>query len=480
MRKVVLVTATHLLLTVVLLVVLACGEASSEPTPVPGAEESGGGDQSATQTKDPAPVPTAVVEVPGTQAAASPTPRHMAATGPPQRGPVPPQAFPMPMQVTYVTSRDLGELVAKSTLIAIGTTSEAEPREERVSGRLPGDPSKPDPNYTMIGNVYDVQVERHLKGDIGETLSLIQSIGFDAFVPGPPNTPGRLTQGRNDSLGVRLGKSSRYLLFLREFEDVPGLWSGTAEPYRFLLEGGRAKVESPVGNVRGEFGSRSEEELVSLVDALIAGRNRALSPAMPEAEVSGGPTGELESNSGATATPSPLAPSATSSPTSPAPNSTVSDALLQDASHYAADVGVDLDEAVRRLQAQDMIGELGAELEANEQPTFGGLWIQHKPEYKVVVAFIRDGEETVRPYIQGTSLADMVEVREVEATLAELREAQREAGAILSQLGIRASSGIDITNNVVQMYLSESENEELDAGLKDSGLKLPNKVEVVN
>ena len=50
-------------------------------------------------------------------------------------------------------------------------------------------------------------------------------------------------------------------------------------------------------------------------------------------------------------------------------------------------------------------------MEANEQPTFGGLWIQHKPEFKAVVAFTRDGEETVRPYIQGTSLADMVEVR---------------------------------------------------------------------
>ena len=68
----------------------------------------------------------------------------------------------------------------------------------------------------------------------------------------------------------------------------------------------------------------------------------------------------------------------------------------------------------------------------------------------------------------------------MEATLAELREAQREAGDILRQLGIRASSGIDITNNVVQLYLSEVEKEELDAALKESGLKLPNKVEVVS
>lgn len=168
-----------------------------------------------------------------------------------------------------------------------------------------------------------------------------------------------------------------------------------------------------------------------------------------------------------------------SDPVSQTSTPAVSDALLQDARSYAADVGVDLDEAVRRLQAQRTIGELGAELEANEQPTFGGLWIQHEPEFKVVVAFTRDGEETVRPYVQGTSLADIVEVREVDATLAELREAQREAGAILEQLGIRAASGIDITRNVVQLYLSEAEKEELDEALKRSGLVLPDKVEVV-
>ena len=406
MRRLTLVTATHVLPIVVLLSMLACDDSQSAPTLGPSAASSSGSEQSPTQSEpkkqvnQPTPASPPTVEARGTQAVASPTPKPPVAAGPPQRIPVPPQVSPMPMQVTYVTANSLSELAGDSTLIVIGTTSEAEPREERVPGRLPGDPSRPDPNYTMIGNVYEVEVERYLRGEGDATLRIIQSIGFDAIVPGPPNMPDRLTQGRNDSLGVRLGKSSRYLLFLREFEDVPGLWTGTAEPYRFLLEGGRAKVESPVGNVRGEFGSRSEEDLVSLVDALIADRSRALSPAMPAAEVAAGSTGELESDSGATATSSSPSPFTECDPISATSAPAVSEALLQDACHYAADMGVDLPEAVRRLQAQATIGELGAELEANEQPTFGGLWIQHKPEYKVVVAFTRDGEETVRPYIQ--------------------------------------------------------------------------------
>ena len=475
MSRSALVAATQLLLLVTLLVVFGCGESSSDPTPTPAGGESRGTDQTVfqpgavRQVDQTTPVEPATVEAGATRSAAPATAKTPVATGPPQRSPVPPQVFPMPMQVDYVTANSLGELVEESTLIVIGTTADAEPREERVPGRLPGDPSRPDPNYTMIGNVYEVAVERYLRGEGDTTLQIIQSVGFDAIVPGPPNMPDRLTQGRNDSPGVRLGKGSRYLLFLREFEDVLGLWTGTVEPYRFLLKNDMAQVESPVGNVGGEFPSRSEDELVSLVEELVFA---SLPYDLPQ---SGGPVPAATS----TSTSSP-APAPTPAPVSPASTPEVSEALLQDASHYAADVGVDLDEAVRRLQAQGTIGELGAELEVNEQPTFGGLWIQHKPEFKVVVAFIQDGEETVRPYIQGTSLADIVEVREVEATLAELREAQSAAGEILSQLGIRASSGIDITNNVVQLYLSEVEKEELDARLKESGLELPGNVEVVN
>ena len=43
-----------------------------------------------------------------------------------------------------------------------------------------------------------------------------------------------------------------------------------------------------------------------------------------------------------------------------------SDALARDAQHYAKDFGVDVEEAICRLSLQDEIGELGAELAANE------------------------------------------------------------------------------------------------------------------
>ena len=47
----------------------------------------------------------------------------------------------------------------------------------------------------------------------------------------------------------------------------------------------------------------------------------------------------------------------------------VSRALAQDAQMYAADQGVELSEAIRRLTLQDPIGKLGATLESNEADT---------------------------------------------------------------------------------------------------------------
>ena len=87
------------------------------------------------------------------------------------------------------------------------------------------------------------------------------------------------------------------------------------------------------------------------------------------------------------------------------------EALMQDAKMYASRFGVDLDEAIRRLKLQSEIGDLNAELAAKERDTFAGLWIQHQPEYRVIVRFTRNGGVTIRPYIENGPLADIIEIR---------------------------------------------------------------------
>ena len=121
----------------------------------------------------------------------------------------------------------------------------------------------------------------------------------------------------------------------------------------------------------------------------------------------------------------PTMPPASPNGDTPQPDGELSP-IEQDAQMYAQQFGVSQEEAVTRLTLQDSIGELGAEIESNESATFAGLWIQHKPEYRVVVAFTKDGEATIAKYVQGGALAELIEVRTADATLRELEKAQRD------------------------------------------------------
>jgi len=66
-------------------------------------------------------------------------------------------------------------------------------------------------------------------------------------------------------------------------------------------------------------------------------------------------------------------------------------------------VGIPLNEALQRLSWQEWIGQLRYELEKNEEK-FAGLWVEHEPEYKIVVAFARFNEEeaikVITKYVQ--------------------------------------------------------------------------------
>lgn len=159
----------------------------------------------------------------------------------------------------------------------------------------------------------------------------------------------------------------------------------------------------------------------------------------------------------------------------------VSPELVEDARYYAEAYGVSLSEAIRRLAEQNAnaIGNLDSELTSRESATFGGLWIQNEPDYRIVVAFTRDGDKTIRPYLERTSVATTVKVCQVEKSLVELKKARKEAEEIVRELGFNPGSGTDLPNNIVQLYLTAKEIEELEIELEKAGLALPDNVELV-
>lgn len=150
-------------------------------------------------------------------------------------------------------------------------------------------------------------------------------------------------------------------------------------------------------------------------------------------------------------------------------------ALRRDAGVYAADEGISLDEALQRFKLMDDVGPLGAALESHEKDTFAGFWIEHEPEFRVIIAFTENGEETIKKYVEeGSALADIVELRTYEATLEQLHEAQRKASELLDGLGLYVSSAVMVSENRVEVYVTDSQL--FDETLQKAGAILPDHV----
>ena len=161
----------------------------------------------------------------------------------------------------------------------------------------------------------------------------------------------------------------------------------------------------------------------------------------------------------------------------PGPTVPISEALRFDAEEYAERMGVSVEEAIRRLSLQDPIGDLNAELQQQEAATFAGLWIRHEPEYRVVVAFTRDGKKTLRPYVEGTPLADIIELRKGQFSLVELEAMQAEAMRELDKLDFDVHVSLSLENNRVEVNVSD--RAWVESELQRVGADLPEGAELV-
>lgn len=152
---------------------------------------------------------------------------------------------------------------------------------------------------------------------------------------------------------------------------------------------------------------------------------------------------------------------------------------IVDAQWYASNYGIDLNEALRQLQIQDDIDDLEPALLKQEKDTFAGLWIQHTPQFRIVVAFTHDGEKTIQPYIANKPWANVLEVRTADATLTELETAQDASHRMLREWNIPGESFIDIIKNRVELHVTDQVRPDLDAALQKENLQLPPHVIVV-
>ncbi len=153
------------------------------------------------------------------------------------------------------------------------------------------------------------------------------------------------------------------------------------------------------------------------------------------------------------------------------------DPLSFDAQGYATLFGITTEEALSRFALQDLAGQLDAALAEGEEDTFAGLWLEHSPNFKVVVRFTGDGEQTIESYTQSSDLADILELRTAEVSLAELKEVQVETLSSITDAGIAADFGINVKENRIEVYVTDQG--QIDVPVSDGKLVLSPRVQVV-
>ncbi len=158
------------------------------------------------------------------------------------------------------------------------------------------------------------------------------------------------------------------------------------------------------------------------------------------------------------------------------------EALVQDARWYARDMDVPLKEAIRRLQMQDdtLPSDLEREVKQREPDAFAGLWLRHKPDYGITVAFAGDPERAVEiatPLVEGTRWEGTVNVKRVEASMKELNAARAETEKIFDRLKMVHDSGENVFKNRIEFGVADKAM--FQRRLQALGLELPDHV-VVN
>ncbi len=152
--------------------------------------------------------------------------------------------------------------------------------------------------------------------------------------------------------------------------------------------------------------------------------------------------------------------------------------LLAEIHEYARDNHIGLDQAAYRFDLMDDIGidYLEKELSTKEEETFGGLWFQHQPTFRIVIACTSDGEETVQSYVNNQSWSHLVQIYSVPVALVELQSIEDKMANIWRELGIKFYSDINILESYAEFYVTDQAL--VDAILQEAKVKLPERVRI--
>ena len=136
------------------------------------------------------------------------------------------------------------------------------------TARDPNDPSKPDSRFYSINQIYQVEIEKVIKGDDLKNLTLLQNQGLLHLTPGKALSSTEINEEiRKNELKsyVPITLEQRYLFFLRVLDDTTydldnykssELFSGVMEPWRFVVtDTGMVIPETLLNGIKSTFPS---------------------------------------------------------------------------------------------------------------------------------------------------------------------------------------------------------------------------------
>lgn len=157
--------------------------------------------------------------------------------------------------------------------------------------------------------------------------------------------------------------------------------------------------------------------------------------------------------SGADATGAPRTTRETSAATEPAPPG----GITSDVSWYAADNGISVDEAQRRLDERHAAGPVLDKIQTTLPGRFAGLWLENAPTLRAVAWFTgaMDGLDGITLLAAESPIP--IEIRAgAPATITQLNSAQAKVMAMISSPGDVVATSVDVQSGAVVVDVSHS------------------------
>jgi hypothetical protein len=140
---------------------------------------------------------------------------------------------------------------------------------------------------------------------------------------------------------------------------------------------------------------------------------------------------------------------------------TAEEALRRDAETYAEEFGISLEEAMRRLELQSGAGDFGNQLELAAGERYAGHWIEHEPDYRLILALSGDEAAPADLLALAASGPISVTVTVGSHSFASLRAAQDALSPVPPAV---AGTYVDVRRNaVVVMWAAQLSQAEIAA-----------------